>query len=389
MPRKQLMVFLIVLTASSLMGCGPFASTISTPIPAVTTAELPTLAPATQTAVPSPTARTYTTPDLPAIVVRSPTSPPKLATATGTPQTAASVIPPPTLVVESLLVGPGKPGRLYAYLRDGYSLMLDHKFARIVVSEDQGANWSAFPGGLPVAPECMYNLNMDYATVDELYASTCQGIYHWTGVNKWRRISDLKTRMVAVTYHQPMNLWAAVISTTSAPVAKSTDGGATWKDASTGLVHFNGVENVAIDPRSPTTLYAIIMPKYAGSYLRRKMGDNQWQEMTTPLDNSQIEVGMTIDGATGSLYITARDAVTNLGQGNWQVWRSPNPNAPMDAVKWERVYDFGDAAWASMLASGWSPQGLALYARVTLADYQQILMRSLDSGKTWTTVKTP
>ncbi len=293
------------------------------------------------------------------------------------------------MIVESLLVAPGRPGRLYAYLREESSSMLDHKFASLLISEDQGGKWSAFPGGLPVAPECMYSLNMDYATVDELYASTCQGIYHWSGVNKWRRISDIKTRMVAVAYYQPRNLWAAVIGATSAPVAKSTDGGANWKDAAVGLVHFNGVANIGIDPRDPTTLYAIIMPKYGGTYLRRKMGENQWQEMTTPLNNAQIDVGMTIDGATGSLYTTVWDALTDSGQGHWQVWRSTNPNAPMDAVNWERVYDFGDARWATILASGWSSQGLALYARVALVDYKQVLMRSLDSGKTWTTVKTP
>jgi hypothetical protein len=209
-----------------------------------------------------------------------------------------------------------------------------------------------------VGPDCLVNVNLDYATTDALFASTCQGIYRWTG-SKWSLLSDL-TRAVAVTYRQPSNLWASTSRSADGPVAHSTDGGATWQSASAGLVHFNGVADVGIDPRDARTLYAIIMPKYGGSYLRRKTGDNQWETMPTPLNNAQIDVGMTIDGATGALYVTAYDGTTTPGRGHWQVWRSPNPTVEMNNVKWEKVHDFGEMRWATMLASGWSPQGLAL-----------------------------
>ncbi len=119
------------------------------------------------------------------------------------------------------------------------------------------------------------------------------------------------------------------------------------------------------------------------------MGENQWQEMPTPLNNSQIDVGMSIDGATGALYVTVNDMTTNPTQGHWQVWRSPNPAVEMNNVKWEKVYDFPNNRWATMLASGGSPQGLALYVRVRLPTQEQALMRSLDGGKTWNAIKIP
>ncbi len=111
--------------------------------------------------------------------------------------------------------------------------------------------------------------------------------------------------------------------------------------------------------------------------------------MPTPLNNAQIDIGMTIDGATGALYVTAYEGMTTPGQGHWQVWRSPNPTVEMNSIKWVKVYDFGELKWATMLASGWSPQGLALYARVILTTGESAVFRSLDSGKTWTAIKIP
>ncbi len=95
----------------------------------------------------------------------------------------------PALAVQSVLVAPGQPGRLYAFLADQLS-PLEHELARIVVSDDMGA---------------------------------------------------------------------------------------TWSPASEGLIQSNGVADAGIDPRIARTVYAIIMPKYGGSYLWRKTGDNQWE----------------------------------------------------------------------------------------------------------------
>jgi hypothetical protein len=159
------------------------------------------------------------------------------------------------------------------------------------------------------------------------------------------------------------------------------------------LVHFNGVANIAIDPHTSNLLYAIIWPKYAGSYLRRGTASGGWDTLPTPLNNTQIEIGMTIDGATGALYVT----VYNFQSGSvtsprMQVWRAIDPSRPdVRAVTWDQIYDFGENLIANLLASGWSPQGLALYARLTPTNCNNVtdpkcitsVQRSLDGGKNW------
>jgi hypothetical protein len=316
------------------------------------------------------------------------TTPPSTAKATSAPP-ATKAAPTPTDAeqwrVRTLLAGPGEPGRLYVLLVDELSGVSPAERARFLISDDYGQGWSPFPGGLP-AGGCVRNVNLDYATPDALYASTCKGLYRWSG-SEWALVSPQETGMVAVVYGNPKVVWATDPFATGGAVIRSDDGGATWTPASSGLVHFNGVANLGIDPRDANTLYAVIWPKYAGSYLRRGTAGGQWQTMPTPLNNSQIEIGITIDGATGSLYVTAYSP-----DGTWELWRTLNPSIPdVNGVQWELVHDFGgDVAWATLLASGWSPQGLALYALLTpwldkpsgtIGD--PVLHRSLDGGLTW------
>jgi hypothetical protein len=236
----------------------------------------------------------------------------------------------------------------------------------------------------------MVNVNLDYATPDALYASTCQGLYVWDPQGQaWAKRSDQLTNVVAVAYGEPETVWAA---TQDDGVIRSGDGGRTWQDASTGLTTFGGMANLAIDPRDNSTLYGIIQPKYASSYLRRGTSDGTWQTMPTPQDNATIETGMAIDGKTGALFVTTQVSPAGL-------WQSPNPTTVDVAdVQWELAHDFGPDVQVSLLAAGWSPQGLALYASFwTLTPLAEggasvgnpVLYRSLDGGRTWNPLATP
>lgn len=94
---------------------------------------------------------------------------------------------------------------------------------------------------------------------------------------------------------------------------------------------------------------------------------------------------MTIDGATGDLYVTV------FTVQSWQLWRTHNPQVPDEnAVVWEKVNDFPPGLWATVLASGGTPWGLALFVRLAPgncsafdAQCDPFVERSVDGGKTW------
>jgi hypothetical protein len=114
--------------------------------------------------------------------------------------------------------------------------------------------------------------------------------------------------------------------------------------------------------------------------------------MPTPQNNSAIDTGMAIDGATGDLYVIVTSP-------HAQLWRSPSPNEPdLTAVQWEMVHDFGRDVQVELLASGWAPEGLALYANVWPLTWQEaghaevgapVLQQSLDGGRSWMPLPAP
>jgi hypothetical protein len=276
-------------------------------------------------------------------------------------------------MVQNFLVFPGTSGRLYVLQQQtGPSPQM-----RLLTSDDFGQSWVAFPGALPFDAACLRNLNLDYATLDALYASTCQGLYRWSGA-EWGLISPQKTDMVAIVYGQPNQLWATLPPGPSdSPVLSSDNSGESWTPASRFLSHANGVATLAFDPQNTNILYAVIWPEYTGSYLRRSVANGQWEILPTPHNNAPISAGFTLDGNSGALYIISEAESS-------QLWRSPNPTVTdVNTIRWERIYDFGPGVQAKLLTSGWSPQGLALYTNLTQAG-QTILHRSLDGGQTWT-----
>ena len=139
----------------------------------------------------------------------------------------------------------------------------------------------------------------------------------------------------------------------------------------------------------------MINPKYAGSYLRRGDASGRWVTMPVPAQGYTY-IGMTIDGATGAMYVA-----TLMADRHWQLWRSPNPSEPdLAQVRWEKVFDFGEPSvdtFAHVLASGAHPQGLALFVRFDLGNCSPLqgipctstVLRSLNGGKGWSAVPVP
>ena len=139
----------------------------------------------------------------------------------------------------------------------------------------------------------------------------------------------------------------------------------------------------------------------------------------TPAPAWQVETLQVAPGEPGRLYALMKDssgplwafpasAVRLMISDDFAVtwapfpvalWRSPNPNtADVADVQWELVHDFGSNTQVSLLASGWGPQGLAIYANMLpltplaaggASVGNPVLHRSLDGGQTWEPLATP
>ncbi len=377
-------------TAVAPAAAAPIAEATVAPAAVLTetVAATPTLASATDSPLPSPPT-----------VSDTPVAAPTTAQAAAAPTQVVQPVDPgstgplpitqPAAKVRTLLVAPGEPGALYALLTDQIDDNTPIANAQFLISRDFGVTWAPAPSGLPAVDEdCLYNMSMDYYGATALFASTCDGLYRWSEDEPtWTLLSDQPTGLVAVVYSNADLIWATrPFTPNEPPLLRSQNGGESWETVA--LTHTTGVANIGINPRDSQTGYAIIWPdEEAGSDLRRGSLFAPWDVMPTPNGNQPINTGMTIDGGTGNLYVTTRDAAGAT------LWRSTNPDvSAINSVQWGEVYRAVPGVNIELLSSGWSPQEdeLSIYANFTQLVNDKLsysLYRSLDSGRTWASVE--
>jgi photosystem II stability/assembly factor-like uncharacterized protein len=178
--------------------------------------------------------------------------------------------------VTSLVIDPHNAATLYA--ATVFTTDEDVDIIKIFKSLDEGATWNEAGSGLP-AGCCTASLSIDPQDSRTLYAfgSNPWKLFKSTdGGESWALTSALPGNAgpghqsvyfvaMAIDPQTPNTLYAAGQGADSAgrsivAVFKSTDGGANWKEASSGLSAINGGYFVpgalAIDPKNPRTVYA-------------------------------------------------------------------------------------------------------------------------------------
>jgi len=331
---------------------------LQTPTPApVVTVALPTIV--------SP-ATTPPTPIAPPVMV-TPAPPPVRVRPTFTPT------PPPTptpaqWTVARIFFSPKMLGRLYA-------LQTNPPNYRVLTSNNYGQNWATLITGWPVAPACINSFNLDYYNPELFFLSTCQGIYHWTTVG-WKQEFTRPVGSVTNLPEEPNLLWATEpFGPTEVPVQTSFNS-QTFTPASRYLEHTNGVATLMFDPVDPVRLFAVVWPEYPGSRLRRGAANGQWVNLPAPPTGNPVDLAITVDGLTGTLYATT---------GNSQLWRSPNPNTPNpENIHWDLVNSFDASQPITLLGASWPNNQLVLFANLNNAPHY-----SLDRGATWAALPVP
>ena len=151
--------------------------------------------------------------------------------------------------VNSLVVDPQTPSTLYA----GNSI-------GVFKSADGGGSWRAFNAGLSKLDLRPVTLATDPQTPTTVYVSASHAVYKSTdGGGSWRPVGiSLDTALgwsVSVLAVDPKTPTTIYAGTNGAGVFKSTDGGTGWRSTSAGLSKLE-VEALVIDPQTPTTVYA-------------------------------------------------------------------------------------------------------------------------------------
>ena len=193
--------------------------------------------------------------------------------------------------VYTVTVDPRMPLTLYAGVNGG-----------VFKSTDGGATWNGFNAGLPAGA---FAVEIDPHTPGRLYALGGDDAFVIQQVarpNVWTSNGPPGRGVVALAI-DPMTPATLYAATGLTGVFKSTDGGMSWNAINNGLhgsfgspsFYEIGVVALAIDPLTPTTLYAGELEEFAGAFKSTDAGAS-W---------SEIEVGLPTSGSPSAPHVTA------------------------------------------------------------------------------------
>lgn len=257
----------------------------------------------------------------------------------------------------SLAVDPGNPRRLWVGGGEG----------GVWRSSDGGATWTAATGAITSAP--VYTVVLHPANPSTLYVSTWgQGVFKssdggatWGAINSG--ISNFDVRALAVDPMTPAKMYAGCYynrffsgSPSPPQFYTSGDGGSTWTGAPWSVM--GDVHRLFIDPRAPSTLYAI---NGLHEQLSRSLDSGtSWATVDNGMGYGTTD--LAIDPTNSSrLFAAGRSLFASAdGGGSWSTVAGPWGTSRVDAV------------------------ALDPHAPATIYVSSAQLLRSADGGGTWT-----
>jgi photosystem II stability/assembly factor-like uncharacterized protein len=225
----------------------------------------------------------------------------------------------------------------------------------VLKSTDEGKSWHAVNTGLPTTMvrgetiPLIPSLAIDPQTPSTLYAATEAGLFMTTdGGNNWRAvlkqpaIAGLRLTTVVIDPQTSTTIYvgsARSLPGSSGGVFKSIDGGDHWIVASNSGLSIPDIQILAIDPRSPATLFAAVAstlpsdgylsPTTGGGFtpgglFKSTDGGRTWRSITTGLPNGVVHA-LAIDPQGSNTVYAGPSAngvykTTNGGES----WRAVN-----------------------------------------------------------------
>lgn len=208
--------------------------------------------------------------------------------------------------VYSLAIDPTTPATLYATLAPVTGGALG-----VFKTTDGGGSWSSVNSGLSGA---VWSVALDPASPSTLYAGT-GGVFKSTdGGGNWTAVATPNGQFVSTFAFAPNPGGPSTIyaggQDNGGGIFKSTDGGASWSAMNAGL-SATSVSDLAIDPTTPTTIYAGTNDG-SGGVFKSTDGGGSWIAAGTGLSPS---TSMPF-GAT-SLAVDPHTPTTLYATGNY------------------------------------------------------------------------
>ena len=284
--------------------------------------------------------------------------------------------------VTRIFIDPQNTSNLYA--QGHYSVDEDDSISKVFKSGDGGATWGDILTEstlLAVNGDTLYTLAG--GSPPSLYKTTDGGA-------TWARLSGMPQGLFVVSmvvdWQNPQTLYAALQGTIAArsvaALYKSIDGGVTWKQSDSGLpetTSLNGATNafifapngIAIDPSNPATLYAT---KFGGGVYKSTDAGATWRAANSGMPSNPAALpmcctnGLVIDPGNANTLYAAGLNPTTVG-----IYKSTN----------------GGSSWTAVTPLSVGPQQPQLFIGLQGAVYVPVsgaVRRSSDGGATWNLV---
>ena len=248
-------------------------------------------------------------------------------------------------------------------------------------SVDGGATWSALPE-LPIRSVTTLAVNpqasgtvyaggsQEFGVPKDLAKST-DGGQTWRFLDTGPTLSDAIA--VAVDPHTPATIYLAQLSDAGPALVRTTDGGDSWLSITDGLPFRFQPTALALDPQNPLTVYV------AG-------GAHVFKSVNGGLSWSETSAGLTPavdDGVPSYVFVLAIDPRNSnaiyAGTGGDGLFRSAT-----DGASWARVTSgvFSDLRVSALATDPANPS--TVYAAALDGVDQAEFLRSADGGLSWT-----
>jgi photosystem II stability/assembly factor-like uncharacterized protein len=280
--------------------------------------------------------------------------------------------------VPCLAIDPRSPNTLYA-VENGYATPGGVIVAGgLFKSTDGGGSWNPLNLGLPP------NSSIDVVAVNPqnpstLYVGSAYGIFKSTdGGSDWTPVNSglpafanglpggaayFLVDSLAIDQQQPDTVYAAITNLIGSMVLKTTNGGASWSDAGSGLPENTTVRSLQIDSQIRTTLYAAT----GAGVFKSTDGAITWTPANSGLISTVIMDLAITPGNSSTLYAATFSELLKTTDGG---------------KHWSAA-DSGMAFVGSPLAIDPQNTSTTFAIGCTIANYICGVVKSADGGASW------